>query len=125
MNRKIVFLVFWTLFPFLSLSGCTDGRKCIVLVGSLRNLALPSPLSTLVSGMKWKSEKMRNYFRSPAHNSQSGDCIGAFNYLGCSICILGFLTSSVIVMAATGLIFELALSSKTVVRDLIVTVILQ
>ena len=83
------------------------------------------PLPFVNAGIrKWKSEKDEKLFPfTGAQLKRLGIALALLIIWVVCIRILGFLISSVIVMAATGLIFELALSSKTVVRDLIVTVI--
>lgn len=71
MNRKnCVSGIFWTLFfLFFLYLDVQMGENASYWPGIIAKLGIAlSLLSTLVSGMKWKSEKMRNYFRSPAHS---------------------------------------------------------
>ena len=127
MNRKnCVSGIFWTLFfLFFLYLDVQMGENASYSQGIIAKLGIAlSLLSTLVSGMKWKSEKDEKLFPfTGAQLKRLGIALALLIIWVVCIRILGFLTSSVIVMAATGLIFELALSSKTVVRDLIVTVI--
>lgn len=127
MNRKkCVSGIFWTLFfLFFLYLDVQMGENASYWPGIIAKLGIAlSLLSTLVSGMKWKSEKDEKLFPfTGAQLKRLGIALALLIIWVVCIRILGFLTSSVIVMAATGLIFELALSSKTVVRDLIVTVI--
>ena len=117
MNRKnCVSGIFWTLFfLFFLYLDVQMGENASYWPGIIAKLGIAlSLLSTLVSGMKWKSEKDEKLFPfTGAQLNRLGIALALLIIWVVCIRILGFLTSSVIVMAATGLIFELALSSKT------------